>query len=151
MVTTRSGAHKSASFGVEASPLLNGNGNGKKRGTGLFDGYSEVDGAGDIIETNGQGHDAKRQKVAEPVDKTRWRMKADGGRHTWHYLDDDEAVEKWPQSYADKWYLGLDLVRLVCFPFSSFVSSSCADHISPSRASLRYQNPIPPSTLSRMA
>lgn len=103
MVTTRSGARKAASSDVEASPLLKGNGHGKKRGTGFSSGYSDA---------NGQGHDAKRQKVAEPVDKTRWRMKADGGRHTWHYLDDDEAAEKWPQSDAVKWYLGLDLVRI---------------------------------------
>lgn len=57
-------------------------------------------------------HDSKRQKVAEPVDKTRWRMKADGGRHTWHYLEDDQSAKDWPQSYAEKWYLDLPLVSL---------------------------------------
>lgn len=62
--------------------------------------------------TNGADHDAKRRKVAEPVDKTRWRLNADDGRHTWHYLDDDQAVKEWPQSYADKWYLDLPLVRV---------------------------------------
>lgn len=126
MVTTRSGTRKSASFGVEASPLLNGSENGKKRGTSLFNGQGDANGR--------QGHDSKRQKVAEPVDKTRWRMKADGGRHTWHYLDNDEATETWPQSYAEKWYLGLDLVRLaVCFlcfrsPWTPCVAFVFADH-----------------------
>lgn len=85
----------------DSSPLAangKGNGNAKKRGG----------------ETNGHTneHDSKRQKVAEAVDRTRWRMKAEGGRHTWHYLDDDAAVEKWPQSYADKWYLDLPLVSV---------------------------------------
>lgn len=111
MVTTRSGARKSTSSNVEATPLLKGNGNDKKRGSSLFRGHGNANGD--------QEHDAKRQKVAEAVDKTRWRMKADGGRHTWHYLDDDEAVEEWPQSYAEKWYLGMDLVRLVA-PSSTF-------------------------------
>lgn len=114
MVTTRSGARQSASFDIEASPLLNGNGHGKKRGTGLFNGQE--------ISSGGQEHDAKRQRVAEPVDKSRWRMKADGGRHTWHYLDDDEAAAKWPQSYAEKWYLGMHLVRLFALPLTTCVS-----------------------------
>lgn len=90
--------------------MLNGNGHGKKRGTGIFN---------DPVKANGgQVHDSKRQKIAEPVDRTRWRMKADGGRHTWHYLADDQAVEKWPQSHAEKWYLGMDLVRLFAIALS---------------------------------
>ncbi len=38
-------------------------------------------------------------------------MRNDDGRQTWHYLEDDEKAKEWPQSYADKWYLGLPLVR----------------------------------------
>jgi lanosterol synthase len=37
-------------------------------------------------------------------------MLDEDGKHTWHYLDDDEAVAKWPQTLADKYYLGLPLV-----------------------------------------
>lgn len=103
MVTTRSSTRKSAGPSPESSfVLVNSNGdvdvkaNGKKRGGENNDDAYE--------------HETKRQKVAEPVDKTRWRMKADGGRHTWHYLEDDEAAKNWPQSYADKWYLDLPLV-----------------------------------------
>lgn len=145
MVTTRSGKRQSASFDVEVSPLLNGNGQGKKRGTGVFDGNSDA---------NAQEHDIKRQKVAEPVDKTRWRMKADGGRHTWHYLDDDEAAEKWPQSYAEKWYLGQDLVCRPALPLPMtvcFHSFRCADHDSLLRNSLLCRNQVPPLTLLAMA
>lgn len=39
-------------------------------------------------------------------------MKDDDGRHRWTYLEDDEDVKNWPQSYADKYYLGLPLVSL---------------------------------------
>ncbi|KAI2778210.1 terpene synthase [Daldinia loculata] len=50
----------------------------------------------------------KRPRLEDKTDLTRWRMLDEKGRHTWHYLEDDEAIERWPQSYADKWYLGLD-------------------------------------------
>lgn len=116
MVTTRSSARKTPS--VEF-PLLNGHANGDGHGNG----YSKSNGNSKKRHSNPNGvngqedeHDSKRQKVAEPVDRTRWRMKSDDGRHTWHFLDDDEAVKKWSQSYADKWYLGLPLVRLPAFP-----------------------------------
>lgn len=112
MVATRSSTRKSTGIStaqqpthspaaVNGSGLSNGNGNGnaKKRGGPQTNGYNE----------------SKRQKVAEPVDKTRWRLKSDEGRHTWHYLEDDTAVKKWPQSYADKWYLDLPLVSLRAF------------------------------------
>jgi hypothetical protein len=54
----------------------------------------------------------KRPKVGGKTDLTRWRMKDDESRHTWHYLEDDKAAEEWPQSYAEKWYLNLPMVRL---------------------------------------
>jgi lanosterol synthase len=47
----------------------------------------------------------------QKTDLTRWRLLDDRGRQTWHYLNSDEEVKKWPQSTADKWYLGLDTVR----------------------------------------
>lgn len=53
----------------------------------------------------------KRPKIGTKTDFTRWRVKDDESRHTWHYLEDDEAVKAWPQSVAEKWYLGLPLVR----------------------------------------
>ncbi|KAF4624901.1 hypothetical protein G7Y89_g13269 [Cudoniella acicularis] len=54
-----------------------------------------------------------REKTPSPpitesqIDTNRWRMRDIDGRLTWHYLEDDEETNKWPQSYADKWYLGL--------------------------------------------
>lgn len=116
MVTTRSGSRKTPSDEV---PLLNGHANGNVD----INGYSKLKGTSKkrLSSANGVNghtdeHDSKRQKVAEPVDRTRWRMKSDDGRHTWHYLDDDAAVAAWPQSYADKWYLGLPLVCLPIAP-----------------------------------
>ena len=55
-------------------------------------------------------HLAKRPRLDEGTDFTRWRMRDDQGRHTWHYLEDDEANDKWPQTYADKYFLGMPLV-----------------------------------------
>ncbi|KAL7266757.1 Lanosterol synthase (Oxidosqualene--lanosterol cyclase) [Rhizina undulata] len=40
------------------------------------------------------------------TDPTRWRLKSEKGRQTWHYLSEEET-EKWPQSVADKYHLGL--------------------------------------------
>ncbi|KAJ9134279.1 Terpene cyclase/mutase family member [Pleurostoma richardsiae] len=63
---------------------------------------------GDANGINGK-EEIKKPRLAETTDHTRWRMKDDAGRHTWHYLEDDEDAEEWPQSYADKYYLGLPL------------------------------------------
>lgn len=45
------------------------------------------------------------------TDYTRWRLLDERGRQTWHYLSDDEEAEEWPQTIADKWFLGLPTVR----------------------------------------
>ncbi|CAG8494178.1 46_t:CDS:10 [Scutellospora calospora] len=47
----------------------------------------------------------------ERTDLSRWRLKVDHGRQTWHYLDDDE-IKNWPQSAIDKYWIGL--------PFTAF-------------------------------
>jgi hypothetical protein len=112
MVTTRSGSRRPPSDEI---PFLNGheNGNGNDKPNGTS---KKRLGSANGANGHSDEHDSKRQKVAEPVDKTRWRMKSDDGRHTWHYLEDDAAAKEWPQSYADKWYLGLPLVRLPVLP-----------------------------------
>ena len=43
------------------------------------------------------------------TDYTRWRLKTEDGRQTWHYLSEEEAVS-WPQTIADKHHLGLPTV-----------------------------------------
>ena len=55
----------------------------------------------------------KKPKIEAKTDPTRWRMKDDDSRHTWHYLTTKKAAQEWPQSYAEKYYLGLPLVRAV--------------------------------------
>ena len=52
----------------------------------------------------------KRPGIPAETDHSRWRMRSDFGRHTWHYLEDDEAAQKWPLSLADKYYLNIPLV-----------------------------------------
>lgn len=116
MVTTRSSARKTP---PDEIPLLSGHANGNGHGNGYSKGIvnsKKRNSNANGVNGHDEEHDSKRQKVAEPVDRARWRMKSDDGRHTWHFLDDDDAAKKWPQSYADKWYLGLPLVRLPAFP-----------------------------------
>jgi lanosterol synthase len=77
--------------------------------------------------SSGNGHASHAEKtsigsspngqkpVQEPntttrTDYSRWRLLDDGGRQTWEYLETDETVKKWPQSTADKYFLGLPTV-----------------------------------------
>lgn len=60
------------------------------------------------------------QAQVKRTDITRWRFRDNDSRHTWHYLDNDAAAKDWPQSYADKYYLGLPLVRSSLLLFSFF-------------------------------
>jgi lanosterol synthase len=65
-------------------------------------------------------HAAKRARsgIEERTDYSRWRLRDDHGRHTWRYLEDDEELKSWPQTLADKYFLGLPLVstlyRRIC-------------------------------------
>ena len=52
----------------------------------------------------------KKPKLEGTTDPTRWRLKDDDSRHTWHYLQDDGDVEKWPQSHAERYFLNLPMV-----------------------------------------
>ncbi|KAH7165772.1 oxidosqualene:lanosterol cyclase [Dactylonectria macrodidyma] len=51
----------------------------------------------------------KQPRIEGKTDHTRWRLRDDDSRHTWHYLADDKDAEEWPQSYAEKWFLNLPL------------------------------------------
>ncbi|KAM7193113.1 lanosterol synthase [Rhypophila sp. PSN 637] len=70
---------------------------GKKR-------LGDANGNGDA-----NGHTAKRPRIEERTDYSRWRMRDDESRHTWHYLEDDNEAKKWQQTLADKYFLGLPL------------------------------------------
>lgn len=59
----------------------------------------------------------------EATDIQRWRLLDERGRQTWHYLETEEEVEAWPQSTADRYFLGLPLV--------STISISCPSGCSP--------------------
>lgn len=60
--------------------------------------------------TAAQGHLTVDANGNPKTDYARWRLLDDRGRQTWHYLESDEENEKWPQSIADKYFLGLPLV-----------------------------------------
>lgn len=44
------------------------------------------------------------------TDLSRWRLRDDDGCHTWHFLADESAALHWPQSDAERSYLGMPLV-----------------------------------------
>jgi lanosterol synthase len=44
------------------------------------------------------------------TDYTKWRLLDEKGRLTWHYLENIDAINDWPQSTADKYFLGLPTV-----------------------------------------
>jgi lanosterol synthase len=52
----------------------------------------------------------KRPRLSSRTDYSKWRLLDERGRQTWHYLEDDEATKEWPQSTADKYFLGLPTV-----------------------------------------
>lgn len=56
------------------------------------------------------GHLPVAENVDEKTDYTRWRLRDDRGRQTWHYLKTDQEIEDWPQTAADKYHLGLPTV-----------------------------------------
>lgn len=52
----------------------------------------------------------------EKTDYTRWRLKDDRGCQTWHYLQTEEEVKAWPQSAADRYFMGMETVRIHAMP-----------------------------------
>lgn len=60
---------------------------------------------------NGKQLPMQSSKAAdEKTDYSRWRLKDDRGCQTWHYLKTAEEAKAWPQSRADKYFLGLETV-----------------------------------------
>ncbi|PYH98377.1 lanosterol synthase [Aspergillus ellipticus CBS 707.79] len=57
--------------------------------------------------TPAQGHLTRDANGDLKTDYSRWRLRDDRGRQTWHYLESDEENGQWPQSVADKYFLGL--------------------------------------------
>lgn len=90
----RTASHKKRAVDeVEHEPLLtNGDGKGVSNGS------------------NGTAaKPAKRLRLSDKTDKSRWRVRATADGFTWHYLDDAADENAWPQSAADKYFLGLPL------------------------------------------
>lgn len=61
--------------------------------------------------TNGTNGYAPVKTHDPQTDYSRWRLRDDRGRQTWHYLESDEELKRWPMTTADKYFLGLDTVR----------------------------------------
>ena len=64
--------------------------------------------------TDANGHVKKDRNGDDKTDYSRWRLHDNDGRLTWVYLQSDEEVEKWPQTFYDKYHLGLPTVRDLC-------------------------------------
>ena len=59
---------------------------------------------------NGKPREYSQDTDGETLDRSRWRLRAEGGRHTWHYLKSEKEAQEWSQTAADKYYLGLPTV-----------------------------------------
>lgn len=57
-------------------------------------------------------HSAKLNLTETPAftDLSRWRLRVEEGAQTWHYLETDEECREWPQTFWDKYHLGLPTV-----------------------------------------
>jgi len=72
-----------------------------------------------MAKANGKANGANGKQIPmqsstigdEKTDYSRWRLKDDRGCQTWHYLKNDEEVKAWPQTKADKYFLGLETVH----------------------------------------
>jgi lanosterol synthase len=71
-------------------------------------------------QTESQGHLSPDANNDLKTDYSKWRLLDDDGRQTWHYLESDEENKKWPQSIADKYFLGLPTVILSCSYYIKF-------------------------------
>jgi lanosterol synthase len=89
-----------ASEAARASGRVNGHTNGVNG-----NGNAKIEGQG------AQKPLVRAPKLSNRTDYTRWRLSDERGRQTWHYLEDEEDAKEWPQSTADKYFLGLPTVR----------------------------------------
>lgn len=81
--------------------------------SGQTNGHSNKHTNGNEAQTliaNGNNAAVRKPQLSNRTDYIRWRLLDERGRQTWHYLEDEEDVEDWPQSTADKYFLGLPLV-----------------------------------------
>ena len=85
---------------MKKQTVLNGNGNANKP------------------EKHLNGFTAAWINNSDTTDIQRWRLLDEAGQQTWHYLETDEEVKVWPQSTADRYFLGLPLVNFTPAPFS---------------------------------
>ena len=64
--------------------------------------------------SNGPGTTPSAEQEVR-TDMQRWRLLDERGCQTWHYLETDAELKAWPQSTADKYFLGLPLVITNCY------------------------------------
>ncbi|KAL2040524.1 hypothetical protein N7G274_006503 [Stereocaulon virgatum] len=67
---------------------------------------------GQAIDEEGPHNGSAITPSIEQVERTdiyRWRLRDERGCQTWHYLRTDQETEVWPQSIADRYFLGLPL------------------------------------------
>lgn len=60
----------------------------------------------------------------EKTDYSRWRLADVRGSQTWHYLEDDARLKEWPQSIADKYFLGLPTVWAIIYTLMEEILTS---------------------------
>ena len=75
-----------------------------------------VNGNANALERHLNGNTVASISKPEATDIQRWRLLDEAGQQTWHYLETDEEIKAWPQSTADRYFLGLPLVNLIPAP-----------------------------------
>lgn len=56
----------------------------------------------------GEAHFSNTTAATEhQTDLTRWRLNVDNGRHMWEYVRDDEELKRRPQTFLERYWLGL--------------------------------------------
>lgn len=75
-------------------------------------GKGQVNGISGSVDTRSAAQKPlnKAPTLSKRTDYTRWRLLDERGRQTWHYLENDEDAKEWPQTTADKYFLGLPTV-----------------------------------------
>lgn len=101
-------------------------------------GHAKSGSKGHIEELDNEKAEPKRPRLSEKTDHSRWRLLDEAGRQTWHYLEDDEQIKEWPQSFADKYFLGVPTVCTGLHFFDHMLTYKEPSEASATKDSSRY-------------
>jgi lanosterol synthase len=86
----------------------NGHANGDAKVNGFANGHANGHANGSVKQTELSHTNGFVHSFDKSTDRSKWRLKDEMGRHTWHYLEDEEQLKAWPQTTVEKHHLGLE-------------------------------------------